>query len=126
MATLRLGDIAPNFQAFITNFPIAFYHSFILPVWWDIRTYLELPFVVELLTVKILFIIWLFKKKSPPTPVALFILFISIASIIMIGYTVPNMGAIIRYRSIYLNLIFILLLSGIFKDPRAHYTYTHN
>jgi len=123
---LPMSPLAPNFQAFITNFPIAFYHSFILPVWWDIRTYLELPFVVELLTVKILFIIWLFKKKSPPTPVALFILFISIASIIMIGYTVPNMGAIIRYRSIYLNLIFILLLSGIFKDPRAHYTYTHN
>lgn len=120
---LPMQPLTPDFVGFITNLPVAFFHSFVMPVIWRMHTYLEIPFIIELTGIEILFIIWLFKKKQYPLPITLFILFVCLVSIIMIGYTVPNMGAIIRYRSIYLHFIFILLLPVIFKKSSRIYTY---
>lgn len=118
---LAMPSLTPDIRGFVTNLPVAAVHSFLLPSLWKIHNRLELPFILELMALEILFIIWIFKRKKDPQPISLFILFVCLSGILMIGYTVPNMGAIIRYRSIYLNLIFILLLSGVFTNCKRTY-----
>jgi len=36
----------------------------------------------------------------------------------MIGFTVPNLGAIIRYRSIYLHLILLMIVLDILPNTK--------
>ncbi|HSV11942.1 MAG TPA: hypothetical protein VLI68_14300, partial [Hanamia sp.] len=57
----------------------------------------------------ILFLIFLFfrKKNISINPLIYFGIFFSLTMLLITGYTVPIIGAIVRYRSIY--LIFLLI-----------------
>jgi hypothetical protein len=57
----------------------------------------------------LLFLVFLFWRKNGTklTPLLLFCIFFSLAVLMMIGYTVNVLGAIVRYRSIVLPLLMI-------------------
>lgn len=74
---------------------------------------LELPFAIELIVMQLIFLMWVLKRKQKSPALIHFLLFISIANLLLIGYTIPNLGAILRYRSLYFNFLFIIFLSGI-------------
>lgn len=111
---LPTSPLNPDFYSFLKSFPLAFKHAFLLPHPGNIRSIMQAPFALELLLTEILLCIWLIqRKKLLAAPMICFILFICFFNILMIGYTVPNLGAIVRYRSIYLNMVFICLACSI-------------
>jgi hypothetical protein len=49
-------------------------------------------------------------RKKVNHPFIYFCLFFSLSMLLMIGYTIPIIGAIVRYRSIYLPLLILPLI----------------
>lgn len=108
-STISLQTLSPNFKSFVVNAPQAFNHGLMRPYLSKIKNWQFAPFAVEIFLIELLFLFFIFyrKKKIVVNPVIYFCLFFSLLMIIMIGYTVPVVGAIVRYRSVY--LIFLLV-----------------
>lgn len=109
---LPITTLTPDLSGFIKTFPAAFSHSFMMPYPWKSANAFEFAFACEILVIWAMAAVWIYRgRKKGMHPLTGFILFVAVCSVIIIGYTVPNLGAIIRYRSIYVHLLFILLLS---------------
>jgi hypothetical protein len=68
---------------------------------------------VETTALLLLLVLWLaynIRKLAQPIPFLLFCFFFSASVLLIIGYTVNFLGAIVRYRSIVLPLIFVPVL----------------
>lgn len=110
---LPLSPLSPDFYGYIKILPVAFSHVFRLPLLWQVSGLTEIPFALEALFIQLLIMIRIVKGKYRPVPLLMFLSFISLIALYFIGITVPNLGAIIRYRSIYFQLLYIVLLYGI-------------
>ncbi len=108
---LPLGKLSPDLPGFAIEAPQAFFHAFFLPL--PFTSWKSILFSIELYVVWIFFLFTLFRKRKDTTihPLFLSILFFALINLIMIGYTIPNLGALIRYRSIYLELIFVSIIA---------------
>ncbi|MBL0356959.1 MAG: hypothetical protein IPP72_08725 [Chitinophagaceae bacterium] len=107
--TIALKNLEPNVVSYLKNAPQAFQHSLCRPFITDISlSKLLLPLCFELLFYELLILVFLFFQKSKPllnNPFVLFGLFFGLSVCLVIGYTVPVIGAIVRYRSIYLPFL---------------------
>lgn len=108
-STIPVKTLSPNFKSYITNAPQAFNHAFMRPYLLKANNWQFLPFALEIFIIELLFLLFLFyrKKKIVIDPIIYFGLFLSVSAMFEIGYTVPIVGSIVRYRSIY--LIFLLI-----------------
>lgn len=116
-AFLRLGGnsavevnrLEPTFASFLLNMPQALSLSIIRPYPTDVHHLLSLAAAVEINFLLVLALVCLFfrKKAKPATPTVLFLLFFSLSVLLMIGYSVNILGAIVRYRSVVLTLLLI-------------------
>jgi hypothetical protein len=121
-AFLRLGGgsavevarLKPTFWNFVTNTPQAFALSTIRPYPADVHHLLSLAAAVEINSLLLLSLVcFLFRKKGPRlTPELLFFVFFSLSVLLMIGYTVNILGAIVRYRSIVLTFLIVPIVAG--------------
>jgi hypothetical protein len=95
--------------SFIKSAPQALQHVLLRPFVTDIKlSKMLLPLSVELLIYEILLIVSFFYRRknfSFCQPFILFALFFGLSVYLIIGYTVPVLGAIVRYRSIYLPFL---------------------
>lgn len=107
--------LKPTLQGFIKNAPQAFTLSSLRPFPSDVRHLLSLAAAVEINLLLILFLIFLIlrKKLSYSNPFLLFCLFFTLSVLMMIGYSVNFLGAIVRYRSIVLPLVIIPIVANI-------------
>ncbi|HEY0732705.1 MAG TPA: hypothetical protein VGD33_09835, partial [Chitinophagaceae bacterium] len=105
--------LEPNFLSFLRNTPQALSLSLLRPFPSDVRHLLSLAATIEinlLLAFFIVFLIW--RTKGPGlTPFILFCIFFSLSVLLMIGYTVNFLGAIVRYRSIVLPFLIIPIMA---------------
>ena len=108
-STINIQPLHPTFKSFLNNAPEAVNHTLFRPYLTEISRHQNLPFALEILLFEILFLIFIFyhKKIFPINPLIYFCVFFSLSIFLMIGYTVPIIGAIVRYRSIY--FIFLML-----------------
>jgi hypothetical protein len=116
-AFLKLGggsavDVArlePTVGSFLVSLPQALTLSTIRPYPADVRHLLSLAAAVEINFLLLVAIICLlFRRKGTGlTSFLLFSLFFSFSVLLMIGYTVNILGAIVRYRSIVLTILLI-------------------
>lgn len=107
---LPMKMLEPDFEGFVRNAPVALQHAIFLPsLPVSLKT---LPFTLELYAVWIFLLFTIWKKRKSGNLPALFIAlgFFSFINIVMIGFTIPNLGAILRYRSIYLQFVFICIV----------------
>ena len=109
---IPLNPLKPTFKSFIASAPQSFNHSLMRPYISDISlAKFLLPFSVEIFFYELIFVLFLFfhikyKDRSIPNdPFILFGVFFSLSVFLMVGYTIPILGSIIRYRSIYLPFI---------------------
>lgn len=111
-STIPIKPLSPTFKSFLTNAPQAFNHALLRPYVSKILNFEYLPFVLEIFIIEILFLVFLFfrKKKIIVNPLIYFGLFLSLTMLLITGYTVPIIGAIVRYRSIYLIFLLIPLI----------------
>jgi hypothetical protein len=108
-STMNINSLYPNFKSFLINAPQALNHSLMRPYLSKMGNVQYVPFATEILIIEILFLIFLFYRKRSIiiNSIISFGIFFSLTMLLIIGYTVPIIGAIVRYRSIY--LIFLLI-----------------
>lgn len=122
-AFLKLGGgsavaverLEPTFASFVRNAPQALALSTVRPYPADVRHLLSLAAAVEINFLLLVFLVFLFyrKKENGLSPFILFCLFFSFSVLMMIGYSVNVLGAIVRYRSIVLSLLVIPMVARI-------------
>ncbi len=114
---VELSTLKPNFSSFAANAPQALNHVVLRPYLWELPSKSLLPLNIELALYQVLFLLFLFFRKKEPgfvyRPFILFVLFFTLTAFLLIGYIVPNLGSIIRYRSLYLPLVITPLLCTI-------------
>jgi hypothetical protein len=107
--TIQLDTLNTNPVSFLKTAPQALQHCLLRPFISDIKmSKLLLPLALELVFYELLIVLFLFYRRknfSFNQPFVLFSLFFGLSLCLIIGYTVPVIGAIVRYRSIYLPFI---------------------
>jgi hypothetical protein len=119
-STIPVDTLQPTFISFAHNAVQAFNHGIIRPYFADGKAAPFLyPFAIEIILYQLLFVIFIFYQKRNHTlsvnnkSFILCGLFFSFSLIMIIGYTIPIIGAIIRYRSIYFPFILSPILCSI-------------
>jgi hypothetical protein len=117
-SSVPMKKLEPTFYSFIKNVPQAISLSMLRPYLSDVTHILSLAAAVEtdiLLLLVFTFFFWRKKNElsSPSLVFIYFCLFLSFSVLITIGYVVNNLGAIVRYRSIILPLLFTPIICGI-------------
>lgn len=112
-STININPLYPNFRSFLNNAPQALNHSLMRPYLTEKFTLLYFPVAIEIFVYEILFLCFvLFRKNEQARPFVYFCFFFSISMFLLIGYTIPIIGAIARYRSIYFPFLLIPIICG--------------
>ncbi|GAB2822185.1 hypothetical protein GCM10027043_23930 [Ferruginibacter profundus] len=106
---IKLDTLYPNFKSFVFNAPQAFNHLLMRPYPTELPAKSLLPINIELIAFQLCFILFLFfKRKAIPEekdPFLFFGIFFAMTMFLFIGYIMPNLGSIVRYRSVYLPFL---------------------
>jgi hypothetical protein len=106
--------LMPGFKSFVRNLPEALDHSLLRPYPTEIKNAQYLMAAIEVIGFVLLTIIFLFNgSKIFNQPAVLFAFFFSLSLFLIIGYIIPNIGAIVRYRSLLLPLIITPMLASL-------------
>ncbi|HEV8506153.1 MAG TPA: hypothetical protein VGQ53_12155 [Chitinophagaceae bacterium] len=109
-SSVPMKELEPTFTSFVLNMPQTLSLSILRPYPSDVRHILSLAAATETDLLLLLFLVFLFfpnkkNNQSQPTIFICFCLFLSFSVLITIGYSVNNIGAIVRYRSIILPFL---------------------
>lgn len=114
---IEMDSLHANAASFLKQAPQALNHAFLRPYLFELPSTILLPMNIELLIYQLLFILLIisYHRSSNPDRGAFigFLLFFSLVVFLFIGYIVPNLGSLVRYRSTYLPLIITPLLCSI-------------
>ncbi|MBL7703321.1 MAG: hypothetical protein JNM14_13810 [Ferruginibacter sp.] len=113
---IELTPLQPTFKGFAANAPQASMHVLLLP-YPGMQPNSLLPFSFELVfyifLLLRLFFFWRKKDIISDKAFLFFLLFFTFTVFLFIGYIVPNIGSLVRYRSLLLPLIITPLLCSI-------------
>ncbi len=114
---IELTTLQPTFKSFTANATQSLSHVFLLPYPGQQPLKSLWPFSYELLFYMLLCVLLLFfrRKDADPVnrPILFFMLFFTFTIFLFIGYMVPNIGSLVRYRSLYFPYIITPLLCSI-------------
>lgn len=107
--------LQPNAKSFAAYFPISLQVVFLKPVIWSSYNIYIFLGSLEMHLYQFFLIAAIFFKiknkiKLVPQPLILFSIFFSLSAFLIIGYTIPYLGAIIRYKSAFLPFLITPLL----------------
>jgi hypothetical protein len=114
-SAVNINPLYPNFRSFLNNAPQALNHSLMRPYLTERFSIVYVPTAIEIFLYEALFVFYLFyrKKDQKVDPVIYFGIFFSMTMFLAIGYTTAIIGAIVRYRSIYLPFLIAPMLCSI-------------
>jgi hypothetical protein len=117
-SAVEVNLLEPTFKGFVISAPQALSLSALRPYPGDVRHLLSMAAALEIGLLLLLFVVFLVcrKKGKSLNPFLLFCVFFSFSVLIMIGYTVNFLGAIVRYRSIVLPFLIIPMMATIDWD----------
>lgn len=115
---IAMDTLQPTALGFLRNTPQAINHALMRPYIWEGTNRFLIPIAAEFLLYQLLLVLLLlFPKRTKMDRAAmvflLFGLFFALANLLSIGYIVNNLGAIVRYRSLYLALLMTPILASI-------------
>ena len=112
VSAIDIHPLYPAFSSFLANLPQAVNHGLMRPYLTEHNTFLYVLAAAEICIYEMLLVFFLFfrLKRFTLPPIIYFSLFLSLPMCIVIGYTIPILGAIVRYRSIYLPFMVIPLI----------------
>lgn len=99
------NELENSFKSYLYNLPQAIDHGFLRPYLWDKLGIFYIPFAVELFALLVFVIYYVFNHlplNTSQKAILCFGLFIFLANWLFLGYMVHIVGAIIRYKSIFL------------------------
>ena len=116
-STIPMKDLEPTAISFLKNTPQAFNLSTIRPYPSDVRHILSLAAAIEIDALLFLFVLFLFWRangdSSNSKNFKYFCVFFSMTLLMAIGFSVNNLGAIVRYRSVVMPLLVIPMAAQI-------------
>ncbi len=107
-SSIPIKELKPTVGSFVTNTPQAIALSTLRPYPSDVRHLLSLIAAAETQLLLLMFLLFLFfrrKNQFQNKNLLYFCVFFSITLLLAIGFSVNNLGAIVRYRSVILPLI---------------------
>ncbi|MBZ4190602.1 hypothetical protein [Niabella beijingensis] len=112
-SSLTVSRLRPDFAGFMQQLPGAISRSAFRPFVSDLKKPVIYPAFIELLLTGCCILLFLFfPRKKTFRPFSLFLLVFAFSILLMIGYTVNNLSAVVRYRSILFPLILPPVLLG--------------
>jgi hypothetical protein len=120
---IKLTALNPTVKSFATNLPEAADHGFLQPIFWKTTHWTGIFASMEWAILFLLPVIWVLLFRRDFHIQTNFIWFgfaVAFTMFIMIGYIIPNLNSIVRYKSIYLPFIItpILCLASINKTQQ--------
>ncbi|WP_018631011.1 hypothetical protein [Niabella aurantiaca] len=114
-STVPVHRLRPDITGFVQQLPQSAGLVLFRPLASDVKKAIIFPAFLEVVLVWIcILLFFLFPKRKPAfRPFSLFLLAFTMSVALMIGYTVNNLGAIVRYRSILFPLLLPPVLMGI-------------
>ena len=102
-SAININPLFPDFRSFFNNAPQALNHSLMRPYLSESVTPLYIPLAAEILFYEILLLAYLFFPLRKPVydSFIYFGIFFALSMFLLIGYTIPILGALVRYRSVY-------------------------
>ncbi len=113
---IAMNELQPNFWSFVANFPQAINHSLLRPYLWEFPQLSVLLTAFELFIYQLLLITFLLFRKKQAGSIHSFNIFglaFFFNMMLIIGYTIPNIGAIVRYRSIFWIYLIVPVICNI-------------
>jgi hypothetical protein len=111
---IPLRPLSSSGESLLVNMPQALNHVFLRPYVWELPSRILLPMNLEWLCYELLFLAFLFYRiriaSDNSRHFLVFSIFFVFSLFLFIGYIVPNLGTLLRYRSLYLPLIITPLL----------------
>ena len=113
-SSIPIKELEPNAISFLKNTPQAINLSTIRPYPSDVRHILSLAAAIEINLLLLCFLLFIFWHKNGlrSRNLILFCLFFSFSVLLAIGFSVNNLGAIVRYRSIIMPLLVVPMLAS--------------
>jgi len=125
-SNLFFNKTEPTFFAFVKNVPNAIYNSLIRPCFINPNSAFELIAIAEAQMIFLFIILALFFYKKPTDeqlPIILFCLAIALSLLLLIGFTAPVFGAMVRYKlPALLFLVIALFLMIDFNKIKSRFT----
>lgn len=106
---IPMNNLYPTAKSFLMNLPQAINHTFFRPYLWEFSSTGVLLTAFELLFYQAALIVFIFFRKKHTNIFNSFNIFgfaFFISMMLIIGYTIPNIGATVRYRGVF--WIFVL------------------
>ncbi len=116
----ELPVLEPDIAGFVSVFPYAFYNSFLRPMPWEAKDMLQLASAAGIVIFWLFVVYSLIRRKlisEPQSSIVWLLLLFGGSLYLLIGYTVPYPGAIVRYKSIA-EMVILLALAGIMGNRR--------
>jgi len=111
---IELTALQPSFKSFAANAPQALNHAFLRPYIWELPVKSILPLSIELFVYQLLIVFMIFFRKrdwlARQKQFLFFAIFFVGSVLIITGYIVPNLGSLVRYRSLYYPLLITPIL----------------
>ncbi len=126
-SSIPMTQLKPDAISFLKNTPQAITLSAIRPYPSDVKHILSLAAAIEVGALLLMFVIFLIWRKNGVESKNLlyFCIFFSTSILLAIGFSVNNLGAIVRYRSIILPFL-IIPMAALIDWPRVGSLFTKN
>lgn len=118
-----LDTLEPTPAGFARTLPQAVTNTFFRPYAWEAQGILQAMSAAEIIAFWLIFILFFFwgeKKRDVSTPLLLTFLFWGVSLYLLIGYTVPFPGAIVRYKCIGELLLLLPFFARIRWPGKTH------
>jgi hypothetical protein len=126
-STIDMRPLENNLSSFIRNMPQALNHSLMRPFVTETKSYFYMPFLIENMALIVcIFLLVFFRKKVAPDPLIWLFVFFCLSNFLLIGYTVPIIGALVRYKSVWMIFLSLSLLVIIDWKKVALFFYIKN
>jgi hypothetical protein len=106
-STININPLFPDFRSFFNNAPQALNHTLMRPYLSETAKSLYVPLALEILFYEALLLAYfIFPMKGAIRDSFIYFgIFFTLSMFLLVGYTIPILGAIVRYRSVYFPFI---------------------
>ena len=113
--SIEIEHLEPTVLSFVKNIPVAFTLSTVRPYPGDVRHILSLAAATEINFLLLFFLAFLFLRSNgmQSKNLVYFCIFFSFSLLLAIGFSVNNLGAIVRYRSVIIPLLVVPMAAQI-------------
>lgn len=126
-SSVPMEELQPTAGSFLKNIPQALNLTTLRPYPGDVKHILSLAAAVEINMLLLLFLLFLFYRKNgmQSRQFVWFCVFFSFTLLLTIGFTVNNLGAIVRYRSILIPFLVVPMAAQIDWQRLAGYVFNN-